>query len=193
MNGLVVTLPRNSPQFHLVFLKGRLSDHIWTPQDLFKRQRFFLLCISSQSVPKYLLTWSWWWTGRPGVLRFMGSQRVGHDWATDLIWSEALAKSGQFSLSAVPPDQTSFSEDMDSEKSKWSIYWFHHNLSSSFLSYEKLLQIVLRSSHYSAAKTFQPLHLSHSPTTGCVQVSFRRCWLISNTPPYSHLPLLFFF
>ena len=28
---------------------------------------------------------SWWWIGRPGVLRFMGSQRVGHDWATDLI------------------------------------------------------------------------------------------------------------
>ena len=29
---------------------------------------------------------NWWWTGRPGVLRFMGSQRVRHDWATDLIW-----------------------------------------------------------------------------------------------------------
>ena len=27
---------------------------------------------------------NWWWTGRPGVLRFMGSQRVGHDWATEL-------------------------------------------------------------------------------------------------------------
>ena len=27
---------------------------------------------------------SWWWTGRPGVLKFMGSQRVGHDWATEL-------------------------------------------------------------------------------------------------------------
>ena len=27
---------------------------------------------------------SWWWTGKPGVLRFMGSQRVGHDWATEL-------------------------------------------------------------------------------------------------------------
>ena len=25
---------------------------------------------------------SWWWTGRPGVLQFMRSQRVGHDWAT---------------------------------------------------------------------------------------------------------------
>ena len=28
----------------------------------------------------------WWWTGRPGVLRFMGSQRVWHDWATELNW-----------------------------------------------------------------------------------------------------------
>ena len=31
---------------------------------------------------------SWWWTGRPGVLWFMGSQRVGHDWATKLNWPE---------------------------------------------------------------------------------------------------------
>ena len=31
---------------------------------------------------------SWRWTGRPGVLRFMGSQRVGHDWATELNWTE---------------------------------------------------------------------------------------------------------
>ena len=30
---------------------------------------------------------SWWWTGRPGVLQFMGSQRVGHDWATKLKWT----------------------------------------------------------------------------------------------------------
>ena len=28
----------------------------------------------------------WWWTGRPGVLRFMGLQRVGHDWVTELNW-----------------------------------------------------------------------------------------------------------
>ena len=31
---------------------------------------------------------SWWWTGRPGVLWFMGSQRVGHDWVTELNWTE---------------------------------------------------------------------------------------------------------
>ena len=29
-----------------------------------------------------------WWTGRPGVLQFMGLQRVRHDWATELKWTE---------------------------------------------------------------------------------------------------------
>ena len=29
---------------------------------------------------------SWWWTGRPGVLRLMGLQRVRHDWAIELNW-----------------------------------------------------------------------------------------------------------
>ena len=33
---------------------------------------------------------SWWWTGRPGVLQFMGLQRVGHDWATELNWTDCV-------------------------------------------------------------------------------------------------------
>ena len=33
---------------------------------------------------------SWWWTGKPGVLKSMGSQRVGHAWATELSWTEPL-------------------------------------------------------------------------------------------------------
>ena len=39
-------------------------------------------------------TWVWvssrnsWWTGRPGVMQFMGSQRVRHDWATELNWTQ---------------------------------------------------------------------------------------------------------
>ena len=37
---------------------------------------------------------SWWWTGRPGVLRFLGSQRVGHDWATELNWTELNGETG---------------------------------------------------------------------------------------------------
>ena len=54
------------------------------------------------------LTWvwvnsgSWWWTGRPGVLWFMGSGRVGHEWATELNWTEVtktpvFAKSNWYS------------------------------------------------------------------------------------------------
>ena len=35
---------------------------------------------------------SWWWTGRPGVLQFMGLQRVRHDWATELNWTERCYK-----------------------------------------------------------------------------------------------------
>ena len=37
-------------------------------------------------------TWVWvdsgscWWTGRPGVLQFMGLQRVGNDWTSELNW-----------------------------------------------------------------------------------------------------------
>ena len=29
---------------------------------------------------------SWWWTGKPGMLQSIGSQRVGHNWATELSW-----------------------------------------------------------------------------------------------------------
>ena len=29
---------------------------------------------------------SWWWTGKPGMLHCIGSQRVGHGWVTDLNW-----------------------------------------------------------------------------------------------------------
>ena len=37
---------------------------------------------------------SWWWTGRPGMLWFMGSQRVGHDWANELNWTELVTSRG---------------------------------------------------------------------------------------------------
>ena len=41
----------------------------------------------------------WWWTGRPGVLWFMGSQRVRHDWATELnshCWGFSLLPGSYF-------------------------------------------------------------------------------------------------
>ena len=44
------------------------------------------------SLTRWMWIWvnsgRWWWTGRPGVLWFMVSQRVGHDWETELTdWS----------------------------------------------------------------------------------------------------------
>ena len=40
---------------------------------------------------------SWWWTGRPGMLQFMGSQRDWHDWVTELNWTElkVLVRNGK--------------------------------------------------------------------------------------------------
>ena len=35
---------------------------------------------------------SWWWTGKAGVLHSMESQWVGHDWVTELKWSENTVK-----------------------------------------------------------------------------------------------------
>ena len=53
---------------------------------------------------------SWWWTGRPGVLQFMGSQRLGHDWVTELNWTHNVLSyhlQGAFMIS--PTLQISFS------------------------------------------------------------------------------------
>ena len=38
----------------------------------------------------WLNSGSWWWTGRPGVLQFMGLQIVRHDWATELNWTNII-------------------------------------------------------------------------------------------------------
>ena len=33
---------------------------------------------------------SWWWTGKTGLLQSMGSQRVRHDWASELNWTDPI-------------------------------------------------------------------------------------------------------
>ena len=35
---------------------------------------------------------SWWWTGKSGEVQPMGSQRVGHDWVTELNWAKFWGK-----------------------------------------------------------------------------------------------------
>ena len=51
------------------------------------RQRMrWLMASPTQWTWVWVDSGSWWWTERPGVLRFMGSQRVGRDWATEPNW-----------------------------------------------------------------------------------------------------------
>ena len=44
------------------------------------------------------MTWVWvssrslWWTGKPGMLQSMGSQRIRHNWVTELNWSLKRSK-----------------------------------------------------------------------------------------------------
>ena len=38
----------------------------------------------------WVVSRSWWWTGRPGVLQFVRWQRVGLDWVTELNWTDTL-------------------------------------------------------------------------------------------------------
>ena len=46
-----------------------------------------IMCTSILLIKSHVNSRSWWWTGRPGVLRFMGLQRVGHDWAIELNYT----------------------------------------------------------------------------------------------------------
>ena len=45
---------------------------------------------------------SWWYTVRPGVLRFMELQRVGHDWATELNWTDWIRLNSYESKLRIP-------------------------------------------------------------------------------------------
>ena len=58
---------------------------------------------------------SWWWTERPGVLQFMGLQRVRHDWATELNWNR------EYDLPCVSADLISSDSTNCRLKCRWRL------------------------------------------------------------------------
>ena len=51
----------------------------------------WLDCITDSMDLVWVNSRSWWWTGKPGMLRFMGSQRVGHEWAIEMNWTDTVS------------------------------------------------------------------------------------------------------
>ena len=63
-------------------LMGKIEGRRWRG---WQKMRW-LDCITDSMDMGWVNSGSWWWTGRPGVLQSMGSQRVRDDWATELNW-----------------------------------------------------------------------------------------------------------
>ena len=76
-------LSSSNPVITLLWLSGSL--------------RSFWMASPTQWTWVWVNSGSWWWTGRPGMLQSMGSQRVGHDWAIEQNWRCVLYCVGWFS------------------------------------------------------------------------------------------------
>ena len=66
-----------------------LGKFIWDQWNITTERCYFPLYLGTNHHPNPMdvslsKLQSWWWTERPGVLQFMRSQRVGHNWATEL-------------------------------------------------------------------------------------------------------------
>ena len=62
---------------------------------------------------------SWWWTAKPGMLQFMGSQRVGHDWATELNRTSSKKQVSFNFMAAVI-----ICSDFGAQENKVCFHWF---------------------------------------------------------------------
>ena len=93
-----------------------------------------------------------WWTGRPGMLRFMGSQRVRHDWATELNWS------------CVQIFATPWTVDSPSFTNSWGLL--------RFMSIESMMlsnQLILYSSLFLLPLIFPSIRVFANESTLCIR------------------------
>ena len=74
----------------------------------------------------------WWWTGRPGVLQFMGLQRVGHDWETELNWTLCFLLQSYAPETSSP--QSSKTQILPCYFSLWNswVFFHHHKIQASY-------------------------------------------------------------
>ena len=100
---------------------------------------------------------SWRWTGRPGVLWFMGSQRVGHNWATEL--NKLLSKKNIIKEEAVLILYTTFSSAkynslINGEYIKFQVFFVDNKETSSIMlpnirqNWNLLMEAILAKIHF---------------------------------------------
>ena len=122
---------------------------------------------------------SWWWTGKPSVLQSMGSQRVRHNWATELNWTDAYVWCLFFSFK--------FELLVYWQNKQWPLrntHWLYSSLTKILVGFPLLLSIKCRFLS-TASKTLLDLvssqpHLlwhsyPHAFQPGCVSVPLIHC------------------
>ena len=101
------------------------------------------------------------WTGSPGVLQSMGSQRIEHNWATELNWTDGKGFQG------VTRATAEIESDSEREKRRgdWQLCRGHH-VGSSFFSSSTMVQPGRGGKGDKEAERERTLSLGHSPLAG---------------------------
>ena len=111
----IKTPPHKFPWFY----KRKNKNSFWVPGKNYKQ---FVRASLTQCTWVWANSGSWWWRGRPGMLQSMGSQRVGHDWATELNWihkGEKLHISSYFSTTPLYA-RSKWRNVFDKQEKKWT-------------------------------------------------------------------------
>ena len=70
-----------------LILKDPDTGKDWRQEEKGRQRMWQLDAITDSMAWVWVNSRSWWWIRKPGVLLSMGSQRVGHDWVTELNWT----------------------------------------------------------------------------------------------------------
>ena len=108
---------------------------------------------------------SWWWTGRPGMLQFMGSQRVGHNWGNELNWTELMGPDAMIFVFWMLHFKSAFSLSSFTLTKRFLVPlcflplgWYHlHIWGYWYFSWQSRFQLVI---HPAWHFTWSTLHIS---------------------------------